>query len=546
MLIEKQYSEKGGLLSNIHLGYSNDAIIDLINGEYALYLRKSRADLEAEAKGEGETLARHEKMLIELARRYGFSIGKIYREIVSGESIESRPVVQELLRDVESGRWKGVLVVEVERLARGDTMDQGRVAKSFKFSNTKIITPIKIYDPNNEFDEEYFEFGLFMSRREYKVINRRLQRGRIASVKEGKYVGSIPPYGYDRVKIEKDKGFTLKKNDDEAQIVEKIFNMYAYNDISINEVANQLNSGGYKPRKANEWTISAIKDMLNNPVYIGKLRWNSRKVVKEYKNGKITNTRPRNTEYILCDGLHEPIIDLQTWQVVQEKRSKHTPAVVHNNIVQNPLVGIVYCSKCGKKMQRRPYKATGIPDTLMCPNKHCDNVSSKLCIVEEKIISSLKEWLKNYHIDYGEYVDEIKSKKKTILEDNIKNLNKELEIQNKKLANVYDFFEEGTYSREMFSERCSLITSTIANIKSNIEEFEKQIELEIKKEEGKKTIIPKIENVLDLYPNLQTAEEKNLLLKTVVKRIEYLKTKKAIKKDSDPTDFELDIYPNVG
>ena len=231
MLIEKQYSEKGGLLSNIHLGYSNDAIIDLINGEYALYLRKSRADLEAEAKGEGETLARHEKMLLELARRYGFSIGKIYREIVSGESIESRPVVQELLRNVESGRWKGVLVVEVERLARGDTMDQGRVAKSFKFSNTKIITPIKIYDPNNEFDEEYFEFGLFMSRREYKVINRRLQRGRIASVKEGKYVGSIPPYGYDRVKIEKDKGFILKKNDDEAQIVEKIFNMYAYNDI---------------------------------------------------------------------------------------------------------------------------------------------------------------------------------------------------------------------------------------------------------------------------------------------------------------------------
>lgn len=108
MLIEKQYSEKGGLLNNIHIGYSNDVIIDMVNGEYALYLRKSRADLEAEAKGEGETLARHEKMLIELARRYGFSIGKIYREIVSGESIESRPVVQELLRDVESRRSKGV------------------------------------------------------------------------------------------------------------------------------------------------------------------------------------------------------------------------------------------------------------------------------------------------------------------------------------------------------------------------------------------------------------------------------------------------------
>ena len=532
-------------MNNIHIGYSNDVIIDIANGEYSLYLRKSRADLEAEERGEGETLARHEKMLIELARRYGFSIGKIYREIVSGESIESRPVVQELLRDVESGRWKGVLVVEVERLARGDTMDQGRVAKSFKFSNTKIITPIKIYDPNNEFDEEYFEFGLFMSRREYKTINRRLQRGRVSSVKEGKFVGSVAPYGYDRIKLKKDKGFTLIKND-EAPTVEKMFNLYAYNDISINEVVRQLNIGGYKPRKTDEWTISAVKDILSNPVYIGKIRWDSRKTVKEYKNGRIVNTRPRNSDYILCDGLHEPIIDMDTWNIVQEKRSKHTPAVIHNKVVQNPLVGIVYCSKCGKVMQRRPYKAKGWEPTLMCPNKDCDNVSSKLCIVEEKIISSLKDWLKDYRIDYDDFVLEAKNKKRNNYEESIANLKKELEVQNKKLANVYDFFEEGTYTREMFSERCQLISATITNLELNIEEFEKQIELEDKKDEGKRALIPKVENVLDLYPNLQTAEQKNNLLKTIVKRVEYLKTEKAIKKDSDPTNFELDIYPNLG
>ena len=324
-------------MNNIHIGYSNDVVMDVINGQYSLYLRKSRADLEVEERGEGETLARHEKMLIELARRYGFSIGKIYREIVSGESIEARPVVQELLKDVESGRWKGVLVVEVERLARGDTMDQGRVAKSFKFSNTKIITPIKIYDPNDEFDEEYFEFGLFMSRREYKTINRRLQRGRVSSVKEGKYVGSVAPFGYDRVKLVKDKGYTLAKND-EAPVVEKMFQIYAYNEIAINEVVRRLNSAGYKPRKAKEWTISTVKDILSNPIYIGKIRWDSRKTVKEYRNGKIVNTRPRNENYTLCDGLHEPIIDMETWNIVQEKRSKHTPAVIHNKVVQNPLV----------------------------------------------------------------------------------------------------------------------------------------------------------------------------------------------------------------
>ena len=532
-------------MDSFYIGYSSDEFIDIATGEYSLYLRKSRADLEAEAKGEGETLARHEKMLIELARRYNFSIGKIYREIVSGESIEARPVIQELLRDVEQGRWKGVLVVEVERLARGDTMDQGRVAKSFKFSNTKIITPIKIYDPNNEFDEEYFEFGLFMSRREYKVINRRLQRGRVSSVKEGKFVGSVAPFGYDRIKIKNDKGYTLTPNK-ETPTVQRIFNLYAYNDIAINEVARQLNVAGDKPRKTEEWSISAVKDILSNPIYIGKIRWDSRKTVKEYKNGKIVKTRPRNKEYILCDGIHEPIIDLRTWQIVQEKRSKHTPAVVHNSIVQNPLAGIVICAKCGKRMQRRPYKTKSWDDTLICSNKHCDNVSSKIYIVEEKIITSLKNWLKDYEIDCEDYLKEVKSKKRLTYEENIENLKKELEIQNKKLANVYDFFEEGTYSREMFSERCQLITASISNIKANIDEFEQQIILEDKKEQGKKAIVPKIQNVLDLYSNLESAEDKNTLLKTVVKRVDYLKTEKAIKKNSDPTDFELDIYPNIG
>ena len=153
---------------------------------YLIYLRKSRMDMEAEARGEGETLARHRTTLLALARRMGLEIGGIYEEIVSGETIAARPQMQRLLSEVEAGQWEGVLVMEVERLARGDSIDQGIVAQAFKYSGTKIITPAKTYDPANEFDEEYFEFGLFMSRREYKTIKRRMVAGRIASVKEGK------------------------------------------------------------------------------------------------------------------------------------------------------------------------------------------------------------------------------------------------------------------------------------------------------------------------------------------------------------------------
>ena len=106
---------------------------------YCIYLRKSRADMEAEAHGEGETLARHEKLLLEVARRGQYNVTQIYREIVSGETIAARPVMQRLLQEVEQGLWDGVLVVEVERLARGDTIDQGIVAQAF----TQSLRPDK-------------------------------------------------------------------------------------------------------------------------------------------------------------------------------------------------------------------------------------------------------------------------------------------------------------------------------------------------------------------------------------------------------------------
>ena len=159
---------------------ASDIAKEYTRDQYGMYLRKSRADLEMEALGEGETLARHKNMLEALAAKHNISMNQItvYKEMVSGDSIDERPEMQKLLADVYAKKYVGVLVVEVERLARGNTKDQGEVADAFQSSSTLIITPAKTYDPNNEFDQEYFEFGLFMSRREYKTIRRRLEAGK--------------------------------------------------------------------------------------------------------------------------------------------------------------------------------------------------------------------------------------------------------------------------------------------------------------------------------------------------------------------------------
>ena len=158
---------------------------------YAIYLRKSRKDDDA---GFADTLSRHEKMLMDYADRMGPVVHgqDIYREIVSGEGIEARPQMQRLLKAVEMRTYTAVSCIELERLSRGDGADQARILKAFQFSNTKIITLDKTYGlaSDDEFDEEFFEFGLFMSRREYKTIKRRLPRGRMQSQQEGYFIGS--------------------------------------------------------------------------------------------------------------------------------------------------------------------------------------------------------------------------------------------------------------------------------------------------------------------------------------------------------------------
>lgn len=256
------------------------------NGIYDVYLRKSRADMELEKIKKFDTLKQHEKFIRQRAKDLGIKIRKIFREVVSGESIQDRPEIQKVLKEVETGVINGILVVELERLTRGDSKDQGIIAQTFKYSNTLIITLNKIYDPNSPEDEEYFEFGLFMSRREYKTINRRMQQQRLANVLEGKYCASEPPFGYKKVRIKYDKGFTLEAIEEEAEVVKEMFKKRSEG-MGYDIICNWLNTLEFRPKKSDVWTPATITNMLSNPVYIGKIRWNNNKQEKKLVNGQI-------------------------------------------------------------------------------------------------------------------------------------------------------------------------------------------------------------------------------------------------------------------
>lgn len=522
--------------------------------QYCLYLRKSRADVEAEAHGEGETLARHEKILLEFARRRNYNITQIYREIVSGETIASRPVIQMLLSEVEQGLWSGVLVVEVERLARGDTIDQGIIAQAFKYSDTKIITPTKIYDPSNEFDEEYFEFGLFMSRREYKTINRRLQQGRIAASKEGKYVGGKKPYGYNRVKIENAKGWTLIINEQEAEIVRYIFNLYAHGELdedgSVRHVgaaviANRLTALDIPtPQGKMNWSPETVRVILRNPVYIGKIRWRHYIQKKIVQDGRIIkkSVRADSEDEVLVDGLHDPIIDEETFFRAQTIMKSRPLPMKNFTALQNPLSGILVCKRCGSSMRLHTAHYKGeITSTVRCRNIRCHCPGSRLLVVEDRIIKGIEEWVSEYQVKFDV---QMSSDKKIQAESELKKAKENVENIHLMITKTHEMLEKGVYDIDTFLSRSRSLSEKLKEAEKLLDKAQINYERESEQLESAKNIIPKAKKLIDVYYSLPNAQAKNDMLKEIIEKVEYDRERKAVR--GGPLDeFEITIYPRL-
>lgn len=453
----------------------------------ALYLRKSREDL---TENKEETLARHEKMLNDYCTKNNLSIVAIYKEVVSGENIANRPEMQRLLNDVASKKYDAVACIELERLSRGNQIDQCEILEVFKASNTKIYTLNKVYDlSKDEIDEEFFEFALFMSRREYKIINRRLQRGRMQAQNEGYYIGSVLPFGFDKIKG--DKGYILTPNKD-AEVVKLIFTKYLDN-INVAAIANYLNDNGIKPNRSAKWTQQTIRNVLRNKVYIGLL-----------------NVSKRDT---FVEGKHAPIIDNLTFMQVQEKLAK-TPKVTNKRKLSNPLAGLVYCSECGRAMLRT---VNGLNfEYIKCPTLKCPTRSVKLEDLERYILDELKKELKGFNYFIENYAQEIKEQKANI-EKEIELLTVELNKKLEMIERACEMLESGIYTKELFTRRVNVLEGDIKALKESIEALKSK---PIEDDEKAFKAIPILETVLEKYNNLDTPE-KNLILKSIVGRVEY-------------------------
>ena len=485
---------------------------------YAIYLRKSRKDDEVIS---GDTLSRHEKMLMDLADRMGIVIHEhdIYREIVSGESIEARPQMQRLLKAVEMRTYTAVLCIELERLSRGNGADQARILKAFQFSNTKIITLNKTYDlaSDDEFDEEFFEFGLFMSRREYKTIKRRLLRGRLQSQQEGYFTGSTLPFGYGKMKNPEGKGYILIPNE-QTPILQMIFRRYASGDL-LADIVQDLNTAGIQTARTlnAKWTTNRVRDMLRNRVYIGEINVNKYAKNRRMEDGRIIETKRRNPDMKTVPGKHEPIIDMETWDKVQARFARFAPRTNIDRSLKNPLASIMRCAECGKMMARRTYthKGVSIP-IIVCQSNRCITRQSNLEMVENMVIEALKKELERQQTILASYNTE---KQDNSDDKTLEFLQAEIAKKDKMMERVDELYELGDYSRSKYLERSQKLQAQKADLMKQLEEVEKRIS---ERDNNRKNAVPILTKVLDEYHTLDV-KGKNDLLKMIIESVTYRK-----------------------
>lgn len=518
----------------------------LLPEEILVYLRKSRTDdptLTVE-----EVLSKHEQMLDEWVARNLSDVGKIpeknrYREVVSGETLDSRPRVMELLREVESPKHKAVLIVEPQRLSRGDLEDIGRLVKVLRYSNTIVITLQYTYDLRDERDRDLFERELKRGNEFLEYQKRIMNNGRLLSVSNGNFVGNKAPYGYRRVQVKEGKRtcWTLEPVPEEAKVVNMIFEMYASGD-SAHQVARNLNSMGIPTATGTKWGAESIKPILSNVHYLGKVRWNHRKTVKIIEDGEVVTTRPRSTDVLIYPGKHPAIVSQELWDSVQEIRGKHAPVKSKARHV-NPFAGLLYC-KCGRIMSRRQYRNNGVERSA--PRLLCDgqtDCGTASCTVEEmtvEVIKVLKEAIQDFEIRIENSAEDSIA----LHEQLVTQLEKRLEALNKQELSQWDKYTREGMPKHIFDQLNEKVLREKEEVQQALCTAKDAVPERVDYTQKKATFSRALELLQD--PDAPV-REKNLLLKECIERIEYsrYRGKRYGLRWTEPEPIELDVHLRV-
>ena len=510
----------------------------------AIYCRVSTVE-QAE---EGYSIDEQRRRNIEYCEKEGHEVYKVYEDRgISGKNISGRPGLKDLLQDANAGKFDLVIVWKLNRISRKlidilnivDTLDKNKIAFRSLTESFETETPAGKLQLNIMGAIGEFERG---------TIAENVKMGMMARAKEGKWNGG-KVLGYDIVEIpsegKKRKETKLVINEKEAMTVRRIFELYSTGH-GYKATVNRVNQEGHRSKKGNPFATATIKEILKNPVYIGKIRYNLRQDWNEKRRKNI------NPDPILVDGEHEAIIDTETWervQIILKDRSK-----THNRVYDSELIlsGILKCPVCGASMtvsrstRKRKDRTKAVNEYYACGNWKnkgtavCNSNSVKAEVADEVVINKLIETVNN-ELLLKKVINNINKNKSSKLKpklDEMNLVNKEIDRLSCKKNTSIELFDDGILTKSELAERIKKLNEEIDTLKFRLDELKQDVMLA----EGEPVPFELVSQVMskfgEIFKESSTRQQRKQLLNLLVSKI-------TIDKSRNIDSIELQINDDV-
>lgn len=432
----------------------------------ALYCRLSVDD---ELNGESNSITHQKEMLEEYAQKNNFYNIKFYVDDGYSGTNFNRPAFKELIKNIDSGLVGTVIVKDMSRLGR-DYLKVGYYSEVyFGEAGVHFIAVNDNVDNTIENDSDFTPFRNIMNEWYAKDTSKKVRAVIRAKGMSGKSTCNCPPYGY----IKDENGNWLVEKE-AAEIVKRIYRLCieGYGPMQISKKLNAQkaispvvwkNKVGwkYKLEKVDHpelWTVSAIRRILSNPIYLGNTV-NFRTKKKSYKSHSVVYL-PKD-EWVIFEDTHEAIIDRDTFDTVQKLREGVRRRVSIDGEM-SIFSGLLYCADCGAKMYLNRHRGSE-KDAFNCASyrkekeRTCTSHYITLRAIEDIVLYDLQRVLGMAKGKETEFVSMLQEKNKRMTKSDLSEKAKECDESERRIAvldriiqNLYEDKVSGTLSEERF------------------------------------------------------------------------------------------------
>ncbi|PGZ98801.1 recombinase [Bacillus pseudomycoides] len=439
----------------------------------AIYLRRSR---DEENLGIDEVLKVHEHTLVNLCKQQGHTFD-IYKEVASSSTIENRPQMMELLDKIKQGHYQAVVVMDIDRLSRNE-FDSSDIKRILHDTNTLIITPYRVYDLTKDDDSLLVGVTSLIASQEYKMIHKRMKRGKEYAKQLGQWTDGTPPLGFDKGKDKK-----LIQND-RADDVRFIFDSIVQGK-TVPDLIRDLDRLHIKTRTGSKWHYNAILRIVNNEAYKGALHG--------------------------LEGTHEGMVSKDTWKKVNDIVNTYSFKAPRSKNKIYPTTSLMFCGNCGKVqgVNYHPHISKYYIKVCKCGNRTYA-YSSVLTLIKQEVLTH-KETIINAisRLNVDQETDNTQHR--------IESLRKAIKKVEKALEKIQLQFEEDDLTLPQYRERKTKRTEELELLQGELNEVMKQDPAD-----KRETLQESLGMINELFDKWEFLDGEGLTSEQVNRRLHYL------------------------